>query len=92
MQIFSGVEAVYYGIVQVGNDSTSPPPGGFSLADRTQARIQGRWNGWIFTPFFWAPSFFFSLSSDIEIIFDFSDFSDWGACMPWILQFIMLAK
>ena len=30
-------------------------------------------------PFFWAPFFlFFSYPSNIEIIFDFSDFSDWG--------------
>ena len=30
-----------------------------------QARIQGRWNGWIFTPppFFWAPFFLFFFSS-----------------------------
>ena len=39
-----------------------------------QARIQGRWNGWIFTPFFRAPFFlFFSYPSYIEIIFQFSD-------------------
>ena len=25
-----------------------------------QARIQGRWNGWIFTPLFWAPFFLFA--------------------------------
>ena len=42
-----------------------------------QARIQGRWNGWIFTPLFLSPllSFFFSYPSNIEMIFDFSD---WG--------------
>ena len=39
----------------------------------SQARIQGRWNGWIFTPFFWAPFLFYSYPSNIEIIFDFSD-------------------
>ena len=43
-----------------------------------QARIQGRWNGWIFTPspppFFLSPLLsFFSYLSNIEIIFDFSD-------------------
>ena len=44
-----------------------------------QARIQGRWNGWIFTPpppplFFLSPLLsFFSYPSNIEIIFDFSD-------------------
>ena len=40
----------------------------------TQARIQGRWNGWIFTPLFLSPLLsFFSYPSNIEIIFDFSD-------------------
>ena len=39
-----------------------------------QARIQGRWNGWIFTPLFLSPLLsFFSYPSNIEIIFDFSD-------------------
>ena len=40
-----------------------------------QARIQGRWNGWIFTPLFLSPifSFLFSYPSTIGIIFDFSD-------------------
>ena len=41
-----------------------------------QARIQERWNGWIFTPHFSEHhSFFFSYPSNIEIIFYFSD---WG--------------
>ena len=40
-----------------------------------QARIQGRWNGWIFTPLFLSPllSFLFSYLLNIETIFDFSD-------------------
>ena len=39
-----------------------------------QARIQGRWNGWIFTPLFLSPLLsFFSYPSNIEIIFEFSD-------------------
>ena len=40
-----------------------------------QARIQGRWNGWIFTPLYLSPllSFLFSYPWNIEIIFDFPD-------------------
>ena len=40
-----------------------------------QARIQGRWNGWIFTPLYLSPllSFLFSYPLNIEIIFDFPD-------------------
>ena len=39
-----------------------------------QARIQGRWNGWIFTPLFLSLLLsFFPYPSIFEIIFDFSD-------------------
>ena len=40
-----------------------------------QAWIQGRWNGWIFTPLYLSPllSFLFSYPLNIEIIFDFPD-------------------
>ena len=31
-----------------------------------QARIQGRWNGWIFTPFFWAFFFLFIFFSSLK--------------------------
>ena len=52
----------------------SPLTGTKQTYVRLQARIQGKWNGWIFTSFFWAPFFFlFSFFSNIEIIFDFSD-------------------
>ena len=36
-------------------------------------------------PFFWTPFFFFSYPSNIEIIFDFSDFSDWGGECAWAM-------
>ena len=43
-----------------------------------QVQIQGRWNGWIFTPLFLSPLtplllLFISYPSNIETIFDFSD-------------------
>ena len=48
-------------------------------AHKVQARIQGRWNGWIFIPLFLSSLLsFFSYPSNVEIIFDFSYFSDWG--------------
>ena len=51
----------------------SPLTGTKQTYVRLQARIQGKWNGWIFTPFFWSPFFLrFSYPSIIEIIFDFS--------------------
>ena len=40
---------------------------------RCQGRIQGRWNGWIFTSLFRDPFFLFSYLLNVEIIFDFSD-------------------
>ena len=48
-----------------------------------QARIQGRWNGWIFTPLppFSEPPSFFSYPPNIEVIFDFSDMDP-----GWILD------
>ena len=62
-----------------------------------QAQIQGRWNGWIFTPPFSEPlSFFlFSYPSNIEITFDFSDiitkihppFQNRGSALGWICLF-----
>ena len=48
-------------------------------AHKVQARIQGRWNGWIFISLFLSSLLsFFSYPSNVEIIFDFSYFSDWG--------------
>ena len=64
---------------------------------QVQGRIQGRWNGWIFTPLFLSPllSFFFSYPSNIEIIVDFSDiitkihppFQNPGSALESVLTF-----
>ena len=57
-----------------GNGNWKLKPSMGVVSGPCQAQIQGRWNGWIFTPLlFLSPLLSFFSYPYIEIIFDFSD-------------------